>query len=114
MATWDDVRRIALAMPDASEEISRDHRAWVVKKKMFVWERPLRKTDLAALGDAAPTGPILGARTEHLVAKEALLAEEPGVVFTTPHFDGYAAVLIRLPEAELDLLEEVITEAWLA
>ena len=48
------------------------------------------------------------------MAKEALLAEEPATVFTTPHFDGYAAVLIRLPDAELDLLEELITEAWLA
>ena len=80
---------------------------------MFVWERPLRKSDLAALGDAAPDGPILGAKVEHLIAKEALIADESGVVFTTPHFDGYPAVLIRLPDAELDLLEEVVTEAWL-
>jgi len=35
-------------------------------------------------------------------------------VFTTPHFDGYPAVLVRLPDAELDLLEEIVTEAWLA
>ena len=81
---------------------------------MFVWERPLRKSDLAALGDAAPDGPILGAKVEHLIAKEALLADETGVVFTTPHFDGYPAVLIRLPDAKLDLLEEIVTEAWLA
>ena len=45
--------------------------------------------DLAALGDAAPDGPILGACVEHLIAKEALLADESGVFFTTPHFDGY-------------------------
>ena len=51
------------------------------------------------LGDAAPDGPILGAKVEHLIAKEALLADESGVVFTTPHFDGYPAVLIRLPDA---------------
>ena len=115
MATWKDVSRLALALPEAEEGATYGgNRAWTVRKKMFVWERPLRKTDLAALGDAAPDGPILGARTEHLVAKEALLAEEPATVFTTPHFDGYAAVLIRLPDAELDLLEEVITEAWLA
>jgi hypothetical protein len=81
---------------------------------MFVWERPLRKSDIAALGEAAPDGPILGAKVEHLIAKEALLADESGVFFTTPHFDGYPAVLIRLSEIELDLLEEVVTEAWLA
>ena len=115
MATWKDVSRLALALPEAEEGATYGgNRAWTVRKKMFVWERPLRKSDLAALGDSAPAGPILGARTEHLVAKEALLAEEPGAVFTTPHFDGYAAVLVRLPEVELDLLEEIVTEAWLA
>jgi hypothetical protein len=115
MATWKDVSRLALALPEAEEGTTYGgNRAWTVRKKMFVWERPLRKTDLAALGDTAPDGPILGARTEHLVAKEALLAEEPETVFTIPHFDGYAAVLVRLPVAELDLLEEIVTEAWLA
>jgi hypothetical protein len=115
VANWRDVRRLALALPDAEQGTTfGGNRAWTVRKKLFVWERPLRKSDLAALGDAAPDGPILGARTEHLVAKEALLAEEPGAVFTTPHFDGYPAVLVRLREANLDLLEELITEAWLA
>jgi hypothetical protein len=114
MATWKDVSRLALALPEAEEGTTYGgNRAWTVRKKMFVWERPLRKSDLAALGDAAPDGPILGAKVEHLIAKEALLADESGVVFTTPHFDGYPAVLIRLPDAELDLLEEVVTEAWL-
>ena len=78
-----------------------------------MWERPLRRSDLEALGDAAPDGPILGARVEHLVAKEALLADDPGVFFTTPHFDGYPAVLVRLDEISLQDLEEVIVEAWL-
>ena len=59
-------------------------------------------------------GPILGARVEHLIAKEALLADDSGVFFTTPHFDGYPAVLIRLPDIGSTLLEEVVTEAWLA
>jgi hypothetical protein len=48
-----------------------------------------------------------------LVAKEALLADETGVYFTTPHFDGYPAVLLRLERITLDELEELITEAWL-
>jgi hypothetical protein len=116
MARWADVRRFALALPETEEGTTSGgrNRAWTVRRKMFVWERPLRKSDLAALGDAAPDGPILGAKVEHLIAKEALLAAESGVVFTTPHFDGYPAVLIRLPEVELDLLQEVVTEAWLA
>jgi hypothetical protein len=114
MATWDDVRRLALAMPAAEERLSRDMRQWRVKEKLFVWERPLRRSDLEALGDAAPSGPILGARVEHLVAKDALLAEDPDVYFTTPHFDDYPAVLVRLERIGLEDLEELTVEAWLA
>jgi hypothetical protein len=79
-----------------------------------VWERPLRRSDYEALGDAAPEGPILGAWVEHLVAKEAMLADDPGVYFTTPHFDGYAIVLVQLDRIALEELEELIVEAWLA
>ena len=113
MATWDDVRRIALALPQTSERDSHGHPAWRVKDKVFVWDRPLRKSDIEALGDNAPAGPILGARVEHLVAKDALLADNPDVFFTTPHFDGYAAVLVQLDRISLDDLNEVIVEAWL-
>ena len=114
MATWDDVRRIALALPETSEGLSHDRASWRVRDKGFVWERPLRPADLRALGDDAPTGPILGARVEHLVAKEALLADDPEVFFTTPHFDGYPAVLVRLDVIGEEDLNEVIVEAWLA
>jgi hypothetical protein len=114
MATWDDVRRLALALPETDERESRGSRQWRVKDKLFVWERPLRGTDIAALGDAAPQGEILGARVEHLGAKEALLADESGVYFTTPHFDGYPAILIQLDLISVAELEEVTVEAWLA
>jgi hypothetical protein len=114
VASWDDVRRLALALPETSEGVSRDLRRWLVKDKGFVWERPLRRSDLEALGDAAPDGPILGARVEHLVAKEALLADDPSVYFTTPHFDGYPAILVRLEQIGPEDLEELVVEAWLA
>lgn len=113
MATWDDVARLALALPETSEGVSRETRQWKVKEKGFVWERPLRRRDFEDLGDAAPDGPILGARVEHLVAKEALLADDPDVYFTTPHFDGYPAILVRLEAIGTEDLEELITEAWL-
>jgi hypothetical protein len=113
MATWDDVRRIAMALPDATERTSRGNLQWRVKDKLFVWERPLRRSDLEALGPDAPDGPILGARVEHLGAKEALLRSDPDVFFTTPHFDGHPSVLIRLEVIGLEDLEDVIVEAWL-
>ena len=114
VATWDDVRPLALALPQTDERLSRGHLQWRVKDKLFVWERPLRTADLVALGDAAPGGPILGARVEHLGAKEALLADDPQVFFTTPHFDGYPAILVRLERVGLPELEELVVEAWLA
>jgi len=113
MATWDDVARIALALPETTEEQAWGNRHWKVRGKGFVWERPLRKSDLKVLGDAAPEGPILGARVEHLVAKEALVQDPSKVFFTIPHFDGYPAILVLLDEIGLDGLDEVIVEAWL-
>jgi len=113
MASWQDVRCIALALPGASEEISYGKRAWVVNKKFFTWERPLRRSDLLALGDKAPKGAILGVRTADLEMKEVLLASNPRVYFTTPHFDGYPAVLVRLGKAPVKELKELILEAWL-
>jgi hypothetical protein len=114
MAGWDDVRRIALALPEASERTARGRLQWRVKDKLFVWERPLRSGEIEALGGSVPDGPILGARVEHLGAKEALLADASGSFFTTPHFDGYPAILVRLEEIAKDDLEEVVVEAWLA
>lgn len=114
MATWDDVRRYALALPGTSEETSHGNAAWIVNKKSFTWERPLRKSDLAALGDDAPGGPILGVYTGDLDLKEAMIASDHGVFFTTPHFDGYAAVLVQLKKIGLKKLKDIITEAWLA
>jgi hypothetical protein len=115
VATWDDVRRLALALPETSEDASRRAlTSWRVRGKLFVWERPLGQADLRALGEEAPNGPILGARVEHLGAKEALLADDPDVFFTTPHFDGYPAILVQLEAIGLDDLEEVVVEAWLA
>lgn len=114
MATWEDVRSIALALPETGERPSHDGiAAWRVKDKMFVWERPLRRSDFEALGDAAPDGDILGARVADVGVKEALIADNPDVYFTTPHFDGYPAVLVRLDVIEQTELRELIVDAWL-
>jgi hypothetical protein len=115
MASWEDVRRLALALPETDEHGSYEGAlAWRVKEKGFVWERPLRKSDLAALGPAAPDGPILCARVPDEGAKQALIADDPSVYFTTPHFNGYPAVLVRLDRIGTAELEELVVEAWLA
>ena len=110
MATWDDVRRLALALPETTE----DGMSWKVRTKAFAWERPLRKKDLDHLGDAAPDGPVLCVRTDSVGGKETLLADSPHIYFTTPHFNGYPAVLVRLGEIGVDELGEILEEAWLA
>jgi hypothetical protein len=114
MATWDDVRRIALALPETVERSSREGvPEWRVKDKLFAWERPLRRTDIEALGDGAPEGPILAARVPDVGVKEAMLADNPAVYFTTPHFNGYPAILVRLDRIAVPEVEELIVEAWL-
>jgi hypothetical protein len=114
MASWDNVRRIALALPEAAERDGREHLQWVVREKLFAWERPLRKGDLAELGDAAPDGPILATRVADEGAKEALIADDPERYFTTGHFDGYPIILARLDRLTTDDLEELLTESWLS
>jgi hypothetical protein len=113
VATLDDVRRLALAMPEAVEVDRKGQLFWKVKDRLFVWERPLRASDLAALGDDAPAGVILGARVPDEGAKHALIASAPDIYFTTPHFNGYPAVLVRLAEISVAELEELVVEAWL-
>ncbi len=113
MATWDDIRRITLDLPETSERTNEGVLQWRVKEKPLIWERPLRRADYEALGEAAPEGPIVAVWVDDVGVKEALLSDDPDVFFTTPHFDGYAIVLIRLEDIEVPELEELIIEAWL-
>jgi len=113
MATWDDVASIVGELQLTEE---RSPHEWRVGKKLVVWERPLRRSDreaLAALGVEPPEGDILGARVADEGVKFALIADEPDVYFTTPHFDGYPAVLVKLAEIDEVGLRDLIVEAWL-
>jgi hypothetical protein len=113
VATWNDVARIVGELALTSEPSPHE---WRVGKKLLAWERPLRPSDREALADSGvepPEGDILGVRVSDEGVKFALIADEPGVYFTTPHFDGYPAVLLRLDEIAPRDLAEVITEAWL-
>jgi hypothetical protein len=113
MATWDAIREIVSRLPETSEASTRGSAVWTVKGKTIVWERPLRRGDYEALGNSAPDGPILAAWVPDLGVKEALISDDPDVYFTTPHFDGYPAILVCLDEIDTDELEELIIEAWL-
>jgi hypothetical protein len=103
-----------MALPAVEEITSRSGQLeWKVKGKLLVWERPLRKRDLDELGADAPDGPILGARTDGEAEKFALVEEDPDVYFTTSHFNGFPAVLVRLGKIKKVDLNELIIGAWL-
>jgi hypothetical protein len=113
MATWDDV---ASAVGELQLTEERSPHEWRVGKKLIAWERPLRKSDydaLTALGVEPPQGDILGVRVADEGVKFALIADEPERYFTTPHFDGYPAVLVKLAAIDERGLRELIVEAWL-
>jgi hypothetical protein len=113
MATWDDVASIVGELQLTDE---RSPHEWRVGKKLIAWERPLRRSDreaLTALEIEPPEGDLLAVRVADEGVKYALIADEPDVYFTTPHFDGYPAVLVKLAEIDELGLREVIVEAWL-
>lgn len=110
MATWTDVSRLMKALPGTVRAPGR--REWRVSHKLLAWERPLREADRVALGASAPTGSILAVHAP-LVAKEILLASRPKVYFTTPHFDGWPAILVRLPVIPVDEFRELLRRSWL-
>ncbi len=112
MATWKDIDEVVAALPATEQATAYGYRAWRVKKRMLAWERPLRKADLEALGDAAPAGDILGLRTADVADAEELIAAFPEVFFTVPHFDGSPAVLARLAPLPVEVLRTLIEAEW--
>lgn len=118
MATINDVSMIASVLPGVVEEERKGgdgQLAWSVAGKGFAWERAYSKADLKRFGgQTPPRPPIVAVRTAGLHEKEALLAAGHPGIFTIPHFEGYAAVLVELRAIRESTLREVLREGWLA
>ena len=115
MPSLHDVAALTAALPEVTEGERHGRLTWFVRGKAFAWDRPFSKADIKRYGDQSPpSGPILGISTAGLAEKEAVLAANPGPVFTIPHFDGYAAVLVQLELVTTPLLQELLLDAWLA
>ena len=111
-----DLDRLALAMPETVKEVSDDGRpAYLVHGKMFCFHRS-RRPDAVDPATGERLDDVLMFRVDGAEAKELVLADPRKLFFTTPHFNGYPAVLIRIPSlAELDVAElrDTVVEAWL-
>ena len=111
-----DLEELALAMPQATKEVSDDGRpAYFVHGKLFCFHRGQRK-DAVDPETHERLHDVLMFRVADVGVKELLLADERGVFFTTPHFDGYPAVLMRIPDLariDRDELHDLVAEAWL-
>ena len=116
MATMADLDELALALPQATKELSDNGRpAYLVHGKLFCFHRGQRR-DAIDPDTGERLNDVLMFRVADLGVKELLLADERGLFFTTPHFDGYAAVLIRisaLARLDRDELQDAVVEAWL-
>jgi len=116
VATMADVDALALAMPQATKEVSEDGRpTYLVHGKMFCFHRSPRPDVLdAETGERLDD--VFVFRVADLDVKELLLADTRGYFFTTPHWNGYAAVLLRIPtltHIDRDELRDLVVEAWL-
>src|SRR6266705_5267164 len=111
-----DLDELALAMPQAVKEVSDDGRpAYFVHGKLYCFHRSRRRDAVdPTTGDRLDD--VLMFRVADLGVKELMLADDRGVFFTTPHFDGYPAVLMRIPalaRVDRDELRELVVDAWL-
>ena len=111
-----DLDELAMAMPQTTKEVSKDGRpSYLVHGRMYCFHRS-RRPDAVDPETGERLDDVLMFRVEGLEVKDLLVADERTPYFTTPHFDGYPAVLLRIPDlARLDLSElgDMVAEAWL-
>jgi hypothetical protein len=107
MPTQRDVRKIALALPETTEDP--DRFCFFVEGKQFAWVWLERVEPKKA---REPNPDVIAVRVADDLDKQVLLASDRNVFFTEAHYDGYPAVLVRLSKIDRDRLEEVLTDAW--
>ena len=111
-----DLDELALSLPETTKDVSDDGRpSYLAHGKLFCCHRS-RRRDAVDPETGERLDDVLMFRVADLGAKELLLADDRGLFFTTPHFDGYPAVLLRIPDLarmDRDELEDVVVEAWL-
>jgi hypothetical protein len=111
-----DLDELALSLPQTTKEVSEDGRpAYLVHGKRFCLQRS-RRPDAVDPETGERLADVLMFRVEDLGVKELLLADDRGLYFTTPHFDGYPAVLLRIPDLarlDRDELFDLVVEGWL-
>jgi hypothetical protein len=116
MATMADLDELALAMPQTTKELSGDGRpTYLVHGKFFCFHRS-RRRDAIDPDTGERLDDVLVFRVADVGVKELMLADDRKIFFTTPHWDGYSAVLIRIPDLarlDRDELEDAVVEAWL-
>jgi hypothetical protein len=116
MATMRDLDTLALSLPEVTKEVSDDGRpTYLVHGKMFCFHRGPRPDAVDAKTGERMTD-VLAFRVDGAEAKELMLADPRGIFFTTPHWNGYPAVLMRIPELKRlkkAELRDVVIEAWL-
>jgi hypothetical protein len=112
----DDLDALALAMPQVTKEVSEDGRpTYLVHGKFFCFHRT-RRPDAVDPETGERLDDVLVFRVESLDLKELMLADRPEVFFTTPHWHGYSAVLVRIPDlgrVDRDELRDLVVDAWL-
>ena len=111
MATQADVRRIALSLPGAEQEPGRFAFAVRNKDKLkgFVW---IWRERVDPKKPKVPNPKVVALRVANLFDKDFLIASDPERFFTEPHYNGFPAVLVRLPAITVRDLRPLITEAW--
>jgi hypothetical protein len=114
MASFDDVTQITAELAGVTTGMRYGTGTWQVGKHVFAWVRPFSKADVKRFGaETPPSGQILAVSVADLQDKEAVLAEGHAGVFTTSHFDGYAAVLVQLDVVSIEVLHDLVIDAWM-